>query len=305
MGVVFSRSIRSALVLLAVLAGLTGWGLSASAQPDGEPEPPRRIGVFGDSLADGLWVGLRRGMRTDGRAGEIVQLSEVSTGLTNYVYRDISEKTREQLAEADYDTAVILFGSNDIQGIRTDRGVFRFRSEAWEEVYRQRVRDIVTQLQEDGAEVYWVGLPVMRSSGYNNNTIYLNSIFREEVEALGAIFVDTRSVTSDENGEYAPYLADSRGTPRLVRSDDGIHFTLTGYTRMAAPVVAAIREGWDNPRQIETERFAEVETVEENRPAGWLDLLINGDAYLCQPVAADGTPLSPSGASSSASAANR
>lgn len=289
---------RRAMRALAVL--LLSWMIAAPAQAQQAPaaaEAPdpyeRRIGVFGDSLADGLWVGLQRNLRSDNRAGDIVQLSEVSTGLTNYVYRDIGEKTRDQLAAERYDTAAILFGSNDIQGIRTDRGVVRFRSAGWEDVYRERVRDIITQLQDHGAEVYWVGLPVMRSTGYNANTIYLNSIYREEVEALGAVFVDTRDVTSDEAGEYAPYLPDRRGTPRLMRADDGIHFTLPGYTRMAAPVAAAIRDGWDNPRQIETESVAEAETAAPTRPAGWLDLLINGQAYVCQPVDVYGTPLEP------------
>lgn len=252
------------------------------ADEAGEPER-QRIGVFGDSLADGLWVGLQRGLRRDERAGEILQQSEVSTGLTNYVYRDIGEKTRDQLSRNRFDTAVVLFGSNDIQGIRTDRGVFRFRSPAWEDVYRARIRDIVTQLQTHGADVYWVGLPVMRASSYNANTVYLNSLFRDEVEALGAVFVSTRDVTGDENGQYAPYLPDANGAPRLIRDDDGIHFTLTGYTRMAAPVADAIRRGWDQPR-IESTPAVMTAEAEPARPDGWLDLLVNGEAYLCQPV---------------------
>ncbi|MBR9824638.1 MAG: DUF459 domain-containing protein [Alphaproteobacteria bacterium] len=298
MGKVAQR--RAGFFLALWVLAWTGLGMASQAQASDEQDEAfeRRIGVFGDSLADGLWVGLQRGLRAEPRAGDIIQLSEVSTGLTNYVYRDISEKTRDQLSREDYDTAVVLFGSNDIQGIRTDQGVYRFRSDAWEAVYRERIRDIVTQLQADGAEVYWVGLPVMRSNGYNANTIYLNALFREEVESLGAVFIDTRDVTGDENGEYAPYLPDSRGTPRLVRADDGIHFTLTGYTRMAAPVVSAIRENWDNPRRREREQVAE--TPAETRPAGWLDLLINGEAYVCQPVSVEGTPLA-SGTAPSAS----
>lgn len=270
----------------ALLTAIMLWLAPAALASDPEDVvTEQRIGVFGDSLADGIWIGLQRGLRNDDRVGEIVQLSEVATGLTNYVYRDISEKTRDQLREDQFDTAVVLFGSNDIQGIRTDRGVFRFRSDEWETIYRERVRDIVTQIQDSGAEVFWVGLPVMRSTGYNANTIYLNAIFQEEVEALGAVYVDTRSATSDEAGEYAPYLPDARGTPRLVRDDDGIHFTMLGYTRMAAPVVAAIREEWDNPRAADPPPEAVAET--SSRPPGWVDLLINGEAYLCQPVSAD------------------
>jgi len=274
-------------------AGLMSFASLASDTAD-ESAPAElevhRIGVFGDSLADGLWVGLQRGLRRDPRAGEIIQLSEVSTGLTNYVYRDISEKTRDQLALDDYDTAVVMFGSNDIQGIRTDRGVFRFRSASWEAVYRERIRDIITQLQADGSEVIWVGLPVMRSEGYDDNTVYLNGIFREEVEALGGTFVSTRAASADETGAYAPYLPDSQGNPRLVRADDGIHFTLGGYTRIAAPVVDAIQYAWDNPAPPEP-ALAEAGTGGRQIPADWLDLSLNGQAYICQPVDVDDTPL--------------
>ena len=285
MGEILRRVIARGLtgVVFAGMMVLTSPHVHASDPTETPVE--RRIGVFGDSLADGIWIGLQRGLRGDDRAGEIVQLSEVATGLTNYVYRDISEKTRDQLSQDDFDTAVVLFGSNDIQGIRTDHGVHRFRSTGWEDVYRQRVRDIVTQLQADGSEVFWVGLPVMRSTGYNANTVYLNAIFEEEVEALGAVFVDTRPATSDDSGEYAPYLPDARGTPRLMRDDDGIHFTLAGYTRMAAPVVAAIRDEWENPRQHTAP--AEIADAAPQRPSGWIDLLINGEAYICQPVSGD------------------
>lgn len=284
--------------------------LGSAALAQEEPTEPRRIGVFGDSLADGLWIGLQRGLRRDARAGEIEQLSEVATGLANYVYRDISEKTRGQLEQGRYDVAVVMFGSNDIQGIRTDRGVFRFRSAGWEEVYRERIRDLITQLQAHGAEVYWTGLPVMRSTGYDANTVYLNAIFREEAEALGAIFVSTREASSDENGEYAAYLPNSRGAPRLMRDDDGIHFTMNGYARIAAPVVEAIQAGWDNPRPRPAPALTETVMAEavveasepepQGLPAGWLDLSVNGQAYVCQPVGLDGQPLGASTASGAA-----
>lgn len=289
--------------VLALCLGLMSTAGFAQEHPGGEQDTltgdgqtstpaittPQRIGVFGDSIADGIWVGLRRNLRGDNRAGEILQMSEVSTGLTNFVYRDISEKTRDQLAEQDFDVAVVLFGSNDIQGIRHDSGaVYNFRSADWETVYRERIRDVVTQLQSDGATVYWVGLPVMRSSRYNANTIYLNGIFREEVEALGAVFISTRAVTGDAEGNYSAYLADAGGTQRLVRADDGIHFTLPGYTRLSAPVAAAIREGWDNPRpQIPLVAEAEIEDEAPDALADWLNVAINGQAYICQPVTLD------------------
>lgn len=275
------------LVLAAILSALT----PAYAQ-DAVPSP-RTIGVFGDSLADGLWIGLRREMRGDAHIGEILQLSEVSTGLANYVYRDVAEKTREQLAETRIDIAVVMFGSNDMQGIRDGTVVHRFRSRGWEEVYRRRVRELIGMLQTHGAQVYWVGLPVMRSNGYDANTVYLNAIFEQETAAAGAVFIPTRQASADAAGGYSAYLPDAAGTPRLMRADDGIHFTMPGYLRIAAPVTEAIRTGWDDPRPL----MAAAGPAVLPPPAptvldGLLDLTLNGQAYVCravdpaQPVAA-------------------
>ncbi len=267
----------AAITCALALTGAGAWAAGIASAPPSAPQPAQRIGVFGDSLADGLWIGLTRAFRNESRVEDVAQLSEVSTGMANWVYRDIGEKTAGQLAEERYDVAVVLFGTNDIQGIRDDAGgVHRFRSPGWERVYRQRVDTIITQLQAHGAVVYWVGLPVMRSSRYDANVRYLNGIFEERAAALGATFVDTRAAVAGADGGYAAYLPDRAGVDRLVRADDGIHFTLPGYVRLAAPVVAAIEEGWRNPPPPPP-------TPEEERAErlGLVDWSINDEPHVC------------------------
>lgn len=277
------RGGRTSLLVLLLLA-FSPVPANAQTLPFDE-EPPRTIGVFGDSLADGLWIGLRRGFRRDARIEEVLQLSEVSTGLANYVYLDVAEKTRGQLDENEIDIAVVMFGSNDIQGIRDGDAVHGFRTPGWESVYRRRVRELIDQLHGHGAVVYWVGLPVMRSNGYNANTVFLNGIFREEAEAAGALFVSTRDVSSDAEGAYSAYLPDAGGTPRLMRADDGIHFTLSGYTRIAAPVVTAIEENWNRrPAVPQTVAARRGDVGAQGFAEQLLNLTINGHAYLCTPA---------------------
>lgn len=255
------------------------WFGQVSAQPPSQAPPPEDqvIGVFGDSLADGLWIGLNRAYRNDPRVTDVARLSEVSTGMANWVYRDIAEKTADQLAGRQYDVAVVMFGSNDIQGIRDDAGgVHRFRSPSWETIYAARVDQIIGQLQAHGAHVYWVGLPVMRSERYDRNVQYLNAIFRERAAALGAVYIDTREIMAGPDGGYTAYLPDRAGVDRLVRSDDGIHFTLPGYVRLAAPVLAAIEDGWRNPPPPPL-------TPEEERAErlGLVELITDDGPYVC------------------------
>ena len=59
--------------------------------------------------------------------------------------------------------------------------------------------------------------------------------------ALGISFTPTLPVTVDERGDYSDHLSDGGARPRLMRARDGIHMTMPGYLRIAAPVCSAIR----------------------------------------------------------------
>ncbi len=119
------------------------------------------IGVFGDSMGDGLWAGLYREMR-DGKNYDVVRFSQPSTGISRYDYVDIQEKTQGQLADRHVDIAVVLFGTNDEQGIIDGRTVYAFNTPGWRQIYAARIDNLIGLLKREGATVYWVGLPKMR-----------------------------------------------------------------------------------------------------------------------------------------------
>ena len=119
---------------------------------------PLRIGVFGDSMADGLYAGLYRDLQHTPNV-TVSKFSQVSTGLSRYDYVDIQAKTRGQLDAQPVDVAVILFGTNDAQGIEMDGQVHPFGSDGWKVAYAKRVDDLVALLRSRDVAVYWVGLP--------------------------------------------------------------------------------------------------------------------------------------------------
>ncbi len=259
------------------LAPVSAYGLQQDTAP---PPETQRIGVFGDSLADGLWAGLNGQFRRDPRFEAVDRNSEVSTGMANWVYRDLSVKTADQLSAQQYDIAVVMVGSNDMQGIRdSNGGVHRFRSPSWEAIYRERVDILLTQFEDHGAHVIWVGLPTMRSARYDANVQFLNAIFEEHVLARGGVYVSTREASANAAGEYSGFLPDARGVERMVRSDDGIHFTLPGYRRIAAPVAEAVNEIWRNPpvRYVEPE----IDPVTALLLAS--QCLVEGEPHYCLP----------------------
>jgi hypothetical protein len=202
---------------------------------------PLVIGVFGDSLGDGLWAGLYHQLREDKRFS-VVKFSQPSTGLTRYDYVDVQQHTEEQIAGRAIDVAVILFGTNDQQGMISDDGVQPFASPGWRAAYDKRIENLVGTLRQHGIAVYWVGLPRMERDGFDRGATLINQIYADEARALNVPFIPTTPTTQDESGDYAAYLRTSAaGRPILMRAKDGIHMTMEGYLRIAGPVAARLR----------------------------------------------------------------
>ena len=200
-----------------------------------------RIGVFGDSMADGLWTGLYREMR-DQPGVTVTRFSEVSTGLSRYDYVDIQAKTARQIAEQPVDVAVILFGTNDAQGISIDGEVHDFGTEGWKAAYARRIDDLVAMLRGQNVAVYWVGLPAMKRAGFDAKMTLINEVVSARMAALGVPWLETESITQNAEGEYDAYLPETgTGRRRLMRANDGIHMSTAGYLRLTEPVAARLK----------------------------------------------------------------
>lgn len=199
------------------------------------------IGVFGDSMADGLWAGLYRQFR-DEPGIRVVRFSRPSTGLSRYDYVNVETQTVTQLAGQKVDIAVFMIGTNDRQGIQGDGKALAFASADWRMAYANRVDALVGHARDAGAAVYWLGLPRMRSSGAEAGAELVNGIFAERAAALGYPFIDTTGVTSDANKAYAAYLPiGPGGRPQMARASDGIHMTMGGYLVLSEPMARQIK----------------------------------------------------------------
>lgn len=211
-----------------------------------------RIGVFGDSMADGLWAGLYRDLRgIDGVT--VTKFSEVSTGLSRYDYVDIQAKTTRQLDESPLDVAVILFGTNDAQGISMDGQIHQFGTEGWKAAYARRVDNLVALLRSRGTAVYWVGLPKMKKASFDGRMTLINDVVEARMKALGVPYIETTALTSNAEGEYEAYLSGADGRRQLMRANDGIHMSMAGYLRMSAPVAERLKlDAAIQPRQAAT-----------------------------------------------------
>jgi len=229
------------LALLSLSAIVSGAGVAAA---QGAPEFQRtyvnpfpkgdryRVVVLGDSLGDGLWSGLYRTFEEDKNL-EIVNRSKVSTGFVRVDYYDWNKALDDILKENDYQMAVVMFGANDNQPIRQGKEFFKPGTDAWREAYAQRVEAFIKKLRAAKLAVYWAGLPIMRSPDQSDDAQFLNDVFREKAFINGAKFVDTWSGFTDDSGRYSAYAPDMEGQVKRLRADDGVHFTMRGYLKLA------------------------------------------------------------------------
>lgn len=199
-----------------------------------------RVGVFGDSMGDGVWTALYRDFR-EVEGMEVVKFSEVSTGLSRYDYVNVQAKTARQLSERPVDVAVVVFGTNDAQGIDDGTTVYPFGSDGWKTAYARRVDELVALFRSRGVVVYWVGMPRMKRDGFDGRMTVINQVVEARMKALGVPYVETVSLTSDASGKYMPYAESQGGRRQLLRANDGIHMSMAGYVRLADPVEAMIR----------------------------------------------------------------
>jgi len=73
----------------------------------------------------------------------------------------------------------------------------------------------------------------MRSPDDSDDAEDLNEIFREKTFINGAKFIDTWSGFTDESGRYSAVGPDMAGQVRRLSADDGVHFTMRGYLKLA------------------------------------------------------------------------
>jgi hypothetical protein len=204
------------------------------------PGQPLVVGVFGDSMADGLWAGLYRRFQGD-KSFELVRFSQASTGLARYEYVDMQEKTQAALDNRQIDVAVLMTGTNDEQGIADHGKVYDFGAPGWRTIYEGRIDALVSLLRGKGVAVYWVGLPRMERKGFDARAGQINAIFAARMAALGVPFIPTAPVTVNQAGEYDDYLPLPSGKKVLMRARDGIHMTTAGYIRIAGPVADRLK----------------------------------------------------------------
>jgi uncharacterized protein len=241
----------AAVALLALALNCLG-ALPASAQQGGTPPVQHsyinpfptgdryRILVIGDSLGDGLWQGLYRAFEEDKNL-EFINRSKASSGLVRTDSNNWDSQLADIMKNDTFQIAVVMFGANDDQAIRSGKDWLKVGSEPWRQAYGERVEGIIKKLRAANIAVYWVGLPVMRSPDQSADAEMMNEVFREKAFINSAKYIDTWNGFTDESGRFSAYGPDMSGQVKRLRADDGVHFTERGSVKLAHFVEKELR----------------------------------------------------------------
>jgi uncharacterized protein len=206
---------------------------------------PLRLFIGGDSMVGQFGPMLENTAEAGGLVAVTEVLYEFSSGLTRPDFLDWPVRLGEIREVQDPDVIVLFFGGNDAQAIQVDGVWHEFGSVEWLTEYRRRVGDLMAQLDGDGRDLYWMGMPIVRSDEFREKVEILNEIYRSEAQRFENVtFVDSWPVFTGPDGGFSEYLTDDDGDLVDMRLNDGIHLTTAGGVRLAEVTFGIIAKKW-------------------------------------------------------------
>ncbi len=206
-----------------------------SAPPPSVEKAPdaKQVMVIGDVFASGLAKALAARF-SNTPSVVILNRAKPGSGIVRNDFYDWNAELVNFLGSEKIDALVIVIGSNDRQAIKDEEGVSHsFRTQSWLTIYERRVQKMLTLADARSIPIFWVGLPVMRSSEYGLEIAFLNELFAQQSRRVNAVFVDVWERFADGEGKYNASGPDENGRTRQLRMDNGIHLTKEGNKKLA------------------------------------------------------------------------
>ena len=209
---------------------------------------PLRLFIGGDSMVGQFGPMLANEAEKTGYIDVTEVVYEFDSGLTRTDFLDWPARLRQVSAEQDPDAIVLFFGGNDAQAIQIDGSWYEYGTAEWLAEYRRRVADLMTELTEDNREVYWMGMPIVRSDSFREKVATMNQIYESEAAVHpGVNYINSWDVFTGPDGGFSEYLINDEGDLVDMRLNDGIHLTTAGGIRLARVALGQIEENWQLP----------------------------------------------------------
>jgi uncharacterized protein len=200
---------------------------------------PLRVLILGDSLGIDLGDVLVNDLTETGVVHATLD-GEVSTGLTRPDYFNWPAELTVDLPRYTPQVIVVMLGANDAQDFPGPPDV-PFGTTAWDDTYRLRVSDFMTEATSRGARVIWVGMPPMQNPGLSAGMQRIDGIASEEASKHHDVdFVSSWTVLGTPSGQFTAYLVEG-GQEVNVREPDGTHITPGGAQVLSGVVENEMR----------------------------------------------------------------
>lgn len=198
-----------------------------------------QVALVGDSMmAVGLAPVLRRSATRESGA-RFVRAYRSGTGLGRPDVFNWPAQYPQLIGAARPGLVICAIGANDAQNFQVDRNVYLFGTPAWKQMYAERVRDFAKLLTRDGARVLWIGMPVMRESGFSRRMASINVLVKEVLAEFPQVtWIDPNPYIAGSGGTFEQYRQDQRGKLVRLRADDGIHLSEEGAAYLM-PAISA------------------------------------------------------------------
>ena len=210
---------------LGALAGLGALSLTHRASAS----QGQRMLIVGDSMiATAFGEYLEAGL-VDRHEYAVTRRGKSSSGLARPDFFDWMAQAQQLEAQHRPESVVVMMGGNDAQGLFLGRRQWEtWGTPTWRKLYAERVRQFADLLTRRERPLFWVGLPIVRSSSYRRKVALINDIVRDEMTSRPhGNFISTWHRLATRDGRYTDTIS-VRGKPTLVREADGVHLTMAG-----------------------------------------------------------------------------
>ncbi|WP_167349322.1 SGNH/GDSL hydrolase family protein [Gilliamella bombicola] len=200
-----------------------------------------KVFFAGDSLMQGVAPYVKKMLFKQYKI-ESLNLSKQSTGLAYPGAFDWSKTINDNLiADPSIKLLIVFLGANDPWDfpVKGYAKYAKFKSELWEEQYRLRIESILNSAIEHNVQVLWLAAPCMRKAKLNEGMVYLNNLYKSEIEKVQQHFLTTNELLGCTYEKFSDFIETGK-TKIKVRVDDGIHFTPTGQKILAKTIMEKI-----------------------------------------------------------------
>jgi uncharacterized protein len=197
------------------------------------PSGPRKVLVLGDSLAATGFGAMLEKKLDEHPDIECFRKAKSATGLARPDFYDWESEAKKAVEQRKPDLVVVIMGGNDGQDLTTKTGKGKrvaWKSDGWNDAYKARVAEFLSEISAEGRKVLWLGLPRTGTTSFEQKLTTIREVQSQALADFGdaGVYLDTSPFITDSAGELIDTATVGKRKAQALREEDGIHFTMAG-----------------------------------------------------------------------------